>query len=149
MAKLKKIIEYLLYLFIFLLPLQTRLIWYDTYLNGYVWEFGRFSLYGTEILLWLILLLYLFWLNRAGQFKSLNFSQVWQQLKNPAVLLYWLIVIFILWSGLSIIWSLNTDLAYNRWLILLEAVALLSLILNLNLKFRSIAIVWVSSAVVQ
>lgn len=50
---------------------------------------------------------------------------------------------------MSIIWSLNTDLAYNRWLILLEAVALLSLILNLNLKFRSIAIVWVSSAVVQ
>src|SRR3990167_3528965 len=102
MKKFERIIEYLFYLFIFLLPWQTRLIWQDASLNGYVWEYGRFSLYGTELLLWLILFCYGFWLIKTRHLVRLNFNQLIQQLKKPAALIYWLIVLFFIIAGWSV-----------------------------------------------
>lgn len=55
---LKKITAYLLYTFLFLLPWQTRWIYQPAQLNGGFWEYGSLSLYGTEILMWLIILLF-------------------------------------------------------------------------------------------
>jgi len=55
--KLKKIIEYGLYLLVFLLPIQTRLIVRAGEINGAYFEYGTISLYGTDILLVLLLLL--------------------------------------------------------------------------------------------
>jgi O-antigen ligase len=46
----------LVYLFIFLLPLQTRWIYHLGILNGGAWEYGTFALYGTELILGLILI---------------------------------------------------------------------------------------------
>lgn len=43
--------EYLLYLFIFLLPLQTRWMIKLGELNGGYWEYGTYSLYAVDILL--------------------------------------------------------------------------------------------------
>lgn len=149
MSKLERIIESSFYLFIFLLPWQTRLIWQDAYLNGYVWEYGRFSLYGTEILLWLVLLSYGFWLFKNHRLQKLNFSQISTRLKNPAVLIYWLVVLFLLLAGLSVVWSLSAQLAYQHWLTLLEAGALLSLLLIFGFKLEKIAVVWVASAAIQ
>ncbi|MDP2736252.1 MAG: hypothetical protein Q8O59_00490, partial [bacterium] len=58
MKFLNKIIEYGLYLLIFLLPLQTRWIIKAGELNGGPWEYGTYSLYATDILLIIILLLF-------------------------------------------------------------------------------------------
>ena len=55
---LKKILDYLLMLFLFLLPWQTRWFYQSGSLNGGYWEYGTFSLYGTQILLWLIIILF-------------------------------------------------------------------------------------------
>lgn len=41
---------YLLALFVFMIPWQTRWIWQEHPLSSGVWEYGRFSLYGTDIL---------------------------------------------------------------------------------------------------
>ena len=57
---MQKLIRYLLLAFLFLLPWQTRYIWHYGELNGGFWEYGTFSLYATEILLWLIIILF-FW----------------------------------------------------------------------------------------
>lgn len=54
---LSKIKNYCLCLLLFLLPWQTRLIYASTSLNSYDWEYGRLSLYATEILLGFIILL--------------------------------------------------------------------------------------------
>ena len=51
------LINYGTLIFVFLLPWQVRWIYHEAILNGQIWEYGRFSLYGTEILLILILLL--------------------------------------------------------------------------------------------
>jgi hypothetical protein len=149
MAKLEKIIKFGFYLFIFLLPWQTRLIHEDIYLNDYVWEYGRLSLYGTEILLWLILFLYGFWLFKLRHLKKIEFTDFLNRLKKPAVQIYWLLVLFMLIAGLSILWSLSAQLAYYRWFVLVEAMAMLSMLLVFNFKLAKIAIVWVATAAIQ
>lgn len=50
-------LEYLIYLFLFILPWQTRLILRPGVINGGNWEYGIVGIYGTEILLWMIVLL--------------------------------------------------------------------------------------------
>jgi len=56
---LQKIIEYGLYLLIFLLPVQTRWIIKAGELNGKYWEYGTISLYATDALLIILLLLFI------------------------------------------------------------------------------------------
>src|SRR3989338_3887495 len=51
-------IEYLIYFFLFIIPWQTRLILRHGVLNNGNWEYGIVGIYGTEILLWIIVLLF-------------------------------------------------------------------------------------------
>ena len=55
MARIKKIIEYGLYLLAFTLPLQTRWIIKPGGLNGGYFEYGTISLYGTDIFIIMLL----------------------------------------------------------------------------------------------
>jgi len=55
---LQEVQHVLALLFLFLLPWQTRYIWKYGQLNGGYWEYGTGSLYVTEILLWVILVLF-------------------------------------------------------------------------------------------
>lgn len=45
----------LTYLFLFLIPWQTRWIFFEAQLGGDIWEYGKMSIYVTEILLLLII----------------------------------------------------------------------------------------------
>lgn len=54
---LSKIINWLILILLFLLPWQTRWIYEIATLNGLTWEYGTLGLYGTEILLWIIIIL--------------------------------------------------------------------------------------------
>ncbi len=58
MAKTEKIISFGLYLLVFLLPWQTRWIIRAGEINGGYWEYGTISLYGTDVLLFLLLVLF-------------------------------------------------------------------------------------------
>ena len=57
MKKIRKIIEYGLYLLVFLLPWQTRWIIKAGMINGGYSEYGTISLYGTDILLIILLMI--------------------------------------------------------------------------------------------
>jgi O-antigen ligase len=59
MSSLKKIQEYFLYLFIFLLPWQTRWIVRDAQISGGIFEYGRISIYSFDIIFLFLLLNYL------------------------------------------------------------------------------------------
>lgn len=50
----EKLREYLFYLLVFLLPWQTRYIFYDPVLAGYPWEYGRLSLYIWDVILFIL-----------------------------------------------------------------------------------------------
>jgi len=117
---LDKIINYGLYLFVFLLPWQTRWIFQEASVNDQVWEYGRLSLYASEIILLIVLILALVRYLKSGS------RQFWLSL-----------ILFLIWSGLSIIWSLNQSSALYIWIKVIEALALFWLVKSrkVNLSF--------------
>ena len=140
MSKLKIAIEYLFYLFVFLLPWQARLIYSEGFLNGGYWEYGSLSLYVTEILLGIIFVLVIILAVR--QFR----------LTNARSQIQWLDVLFIsliMFAGLSILWSVNAIVSWNFWLMLIEGLALLYLASRIGWNYIKLATTVVISALIQ
>jgi len=143
MKKINKIINYAVYFLVFLLPWQTRWIYHDAFLVGETWEYGRLSLYGTEILLILILVLALinYFINKNKIEKV--------ELKNNC--LWMIVLVFVLWTVLSIVWASNKLLAWSGCLMIFEGAGIFWLINNqtskVNLKKLSQALIL--SGVVQ
>jgi len=138
-----------LYLFIFFLPWQTRLIWQDAFINGSVWEYGRLSLYGTEILLWLVLGFFGFWLWRHKKNHRLSMAEMIRQSRQPAAAVYWLMVIFIFVAAISILFAPSRQLAYYAWLHLAASAALVALVVNIKPDFSKVAFSFCLSAALQ
>lgn len=106
---LKKIINCLIALFLFLLPFQTRWIYAPGELNGGFWEYGTLSFYGTELLLWLIILLFVIdFLRNRKNWPSLTSEQI----SRRAVLFVWGLGA-LLFAGFLIWHSLNSDVSYQ------------------------------------
>jgi len=146
-----KIGEYLFYLFIFFLPWQTRWIVWDPALNGGVWEYGRVSLYGWDIIL--ILLLLLSWPGVVGVVK--DWQRVVPQLKNQKSeikMFFSPLVIFLLLVALgfcSTLWAPSSVLVLYWGLRLLEAGALWLLFRALQPKLELVWLSLAASGVVQ
>ena len=147
METLRKIVERGFNLFLVLLPWQTRLIWRDATLNGFIYEYGRASLYGTQILLWILLLL--FAITLLPQTHKVSWWQVVASLNRPAARVYWFFVGVLTIAALSTLWALDPDIAWYRAVILLQGGALLALVVHLPLRIERVAISWVASAVIQ
>ncbi|MCX6743273.1 MAG: O-antigen ligase family protein [Candidatus Parcubacteria bacterium] len=142
MLKLAKTIEYLFYLFIFLLPWQTRWIWHYGSLNGGQSEYLTFSLYGTEILLWLILLLAIIYKIKvkdedAGilNYKILDF--------------YMLFGLLVAVSLVSLIWAADKQVALYYIVKLLNGLALLIFIINFKFSYKKVGLAIVTSGFAQ
>ncbi|MFH0856509.1 MAG: hypothetical protein V1860_01265, partial [bacterium] len=130
MPKFKKFIAILFYLYLFLLPFQTRYIYNQASLNpslpspqnggNNVWEYGTRSLYATEILLLIILLLFvsssLYYLSTKNIPLSSLTKKMRQNLKSPHIFLP---LLFLIWSSASILWAQDKGLAFYKWTILL------------------------------
>ena len=137
---LNKIYNLFLYLFLFLLPWQTRYIWHYGELNKSYWEYGTFSIYGTEILLWVILLMFFvqhFW-NR----------EFWTKLKEKKSHTS-LTLLFLLFSlALSVVLSKNFWVFYYFIFKLLEALAFMTVLMLDNEKEKYQFALW-AGAVAQ
>lgn len=119
---INSLIKYGLYIFVFFLPWQTRWIYQEAIINGGVWEYGRFSLYGMEVLLIILLILML------AQLIVLRYKQISNSKFQISKTTLIAIVLFIVWSGWSIVWSSDKGLAWYGWLRLVEGVGLFWLI---------------------
>lgn len=122
MSRLIKITEYLIYLFIFLLPWQTRWIFHFGQTEYQTW-----SIYGTEILLWAIILLAV--ATSINKLKTIN--------ANSTLI----ILAFLIWTGLSIAWANDKNLALYYFDKILEGISLM-LILQI-IPFDKIKFIWV------
>lgn len=131
---LQKLIACGLYLFIFLLPWQTRWIWQEGVLKGGRWEYGMMSLYGTDILLLVILVLSLAIPTKGHK----NAERFWG-----------LILGFFLICFASIFWSDNKMLAWYAAGKLMEGILLVWLILRVSVNWRAMGTAFVASGLVQ
>lgn len=123
----KKIIEYGMYLLVFLLPWQTRFI-FSREINGEFWEYGSFSIYGTEILLLFLLIL-------AISFKLKNQEKHVENKKFNYLICGFLSIIF-----LSSVWALDYKLSLFFGLRILEGIGIFWLLTSFN--FSRVKIAW-------
>lgn len=137
-----KIRNWLLLTLLLLLPWQTRWIYQPAMINGGFWEYGSYSLYGTEILLCLILLLSLIsrCLARAGGASIFSRSFFWTHRYN-----FLLILLFLSSLVIILLNSLDAGLAYY-WLTvyIFSACLFLAILISGNNFARSGAAVWLS-----
>lgn len=142
MPKLAKTIEYLFYLFIFLLPWQTRWIWHYGSLNGGQSEYLTFSLFGTEILLWLILFLTIIYKIKVKDEEA--------SILNYKILdLYILFGLLIAVSLLSLVWAADAQVSLYYIVKLLNGLALLIFIINFKFSYKKIGLAIIASGFVQ
>ncbi|MFA5211219.1 MAG: O-antigen ligase family protein [Patescibacteria group bacterium] len=126
MNKIKKIIEFLLCLYIFILPWQTILIFKENFIVDYKNQFGTLGLYFSEIILWLLIIfVIIFFIKKIKTEGKINFF--WS-LDRKFIFSGFL---FLSYSFLSIIWSFDKELAWQKSLQILE-MFLFFLILLLN-----------------
>lgn len=141
MKKLQKLIEYLFYLFVFLLPWQTRLIWQEAKLNEGVWEYGRFSLYGTDILFGIILIMWIIWKVRSMKPEAQS---------EKSLIAYRLsLIVLLAIAFFSIFWAQDKGLASYASIKLLEGVLLFWIVSTIKFSFTKLSIAFVSSAIIQ
>lgn len=143
MNKARRPIDWLIAIYIFVLPWQTMWIWREQFIAGAKWQYGTMVVYASQILLWLILIGQLLaWLkcrpisaptglmNLAGQY--------WH--KNPRRYLVLAIWLLVLWPLISVLWSLDKQLAFYAWLQLSGAIGLLVILLARS--YRRICLAW-------
>lgn len=122
MKKLDRLIEWVLYLFIFLLPWQTRLIIKEGFLNGGHWEWGTISFYALDFIFCLLFLLFCF---------KIIFEREQGKYRLPHKM-FFLVALLLVYSLIGIFMAENKDLAFYGWLRLLEGAALFVFIQKIN-----------------
>ncbi|MDP2683563.1 MAG: O-antigen ligase family protein [bacterium] len=131
---IQKTTEYLFYIFIFILPWQTRWIWHEGILNGQYWEYGSFSLYAVDILLFILLVLAI--ISYRGQILKL---------KN-----YWVILIgLLLISFVSALIALEKDISWYMLGKLIEGFILFWLVFRIKFKLSKVIFSFTLAGLVQ
>ncbi|MFA5047975.1 MAG: O-antigen ligase family protein [Patescibacteria group bacterium] len=148
----KKVIQKLLYLFVFLLPWQMMWIFDEQFINGRKWQYGTGVIYITELILWLAAIICFF-----GIIKYHGLSGIKQKIvarshnfkwnvKTVFIFSVWLLMV---WSLISISWSGNHGVAFYVWFHLLEGILFLSLCLLTQAKIRKISWAVVGAGLIQ
>lgn len=162
MKKLDKLIEWLFYLFLFLLPWQTRLIIREGVLNAGHWEWGTYSLYAIDIVFIILLILFCLrfliyrlisnskflifksppsqdpvgaeqFLNSKSQISDKKYESTKIKDKFPVLgKMSFLVIVFLIFSFLSIFWAKDSSLAFYWWLRILQGAILFFLIQKID-----------------
>ena len=140
---LNTIIEYGLLLFVFLIPWQARLILSKGSIGEGYWEYGTKSLYATEVLLLVILFTIIvrgaiYIAKHKPRFRA-------KRLLSPIGALMMLII----WAGASMIWSADSSIAFERWIILIEAIVVFLMLSSRAVSFKKLSWAIILSGLVQ
>jgi O-antigen ligase len=154
--QINKIIEYGLYLLVFLMPFQTRWIIRQGVMAGWPYEFGTLSLYATDILLVLLIVL-----NAWARINSLSVqlsaeSRVTQTLPQPGQnsgvrisLAWWLIGGIELMTFISMFVAIDKAVALQAYLRLLLGIGLFWLVVSTKYDKQKLVNVFIASAAAQ
>ncbi len=123
--KIEKIIEYLIYIFIFLLPFQTRYIFSYLHLGFSEFEYGKLSIYFGDVVFGIIVILFLI--------AKLN------QIKNIRVNKQFLIsFLFLLICSINYFFASDLQMYFYYLFRILECVAFLFFLQIIKIDFRKI-----------
>lgn len=135
----QKILEWGIYLLVFLLPWQTRLIIKEGSLNNDFWEYGTISLYGLDLLFFL---LFIFKLIAPREKHFFVF-------KKNSVNLWLFLLGFLAISFFSIYWAPDAGLALYGFIKLLEGIILFWIISTSSYSFKKIGWAFSGAVILQ
>lgn len=141
--------EYLLYLFVFLLPWQTRWIARDCIINGEPLEYGRISFYGLDIILIIILLFcYIVLLLKK---KKLEGGGDYQELeiRNQKLGVVFYCLLFSFYCLLTTLWASDKGVSLHWGIRMLLGFGLFLVMSKINFSRVRLAIVMVVSGAIQ
>jgi len=137
-----KIKNFLLLSLLFVLPWQTRLIYQSAFIGNNFWEYGSLSLYGTEILLGLTVLLFLIEKLR-GNFQELFVKHLNKKRLTIILASFFGVLALYLFSSQNqaVTWQ------YLNWFI--YGICLIFILLESEIKFRKLLLCVWSGGVIQ
>lgn len=141
---MRKLSKTLLLIFLFLLPWQTRWIFEPRFLNGNFWEYGSSSWYGTEILLWLAIILFAIDRFRKPVLAHIFSKLHWQTHRR----IFFITLGFLAFLGLEVLHSLDIGVSYNYFFHLLEGLCLFFILTEMEKK-RPLLLAFWSGGVMQ
>ncbi len=141
---LGRIVEWGIYLWLFLLPWQIRYFIKIATLNGSYWEAGTFTLYLSEVLLLILLLLrVLQWLLEEEKSKKNTFSS------NFFTSLPYALAGLSLFAASSLLWSVNPSLTLYYAVKIIAAYLAFCLLISSRISLSRAFSVLIAAGVVQ
>ncbi|MFA6272174.1 MAG: O-antigen ligase family protein [Patescibacteria group bacterium] len=138
--KITRLLEWGIYLWIFLLPWQTRLIIQEGVLNKDIWEYGTVSLYVVDIILVILIILRI--ITKGDEAKSAIFRirtlSVWPFAVGLLVV-----------SFISIYWARDSYVSLYGVIKVAEGVILYWLVSTSKFDLSKASVAFVASAVIQ
>jgi O-antigen ligase len=146
--KLNGILNSLILAYLFLLPWSAVYIFDEKLIGGAKWQFGTGIVYATELLLWLIFLLFFISSHRQ---KFPPFSEIKAKLARPSwpTLLVLTLWGFVFWSGLSILWAPEKSASFYLWFRFLETGVFFFILLLSKFNVQKISWAIILSASLQ
>lgn len=145
---LDHLINFGLYLWVFLLPLQTRLILRPAFIKGEFWEYGSISLYASEVLLVFIFALFVIKI-----FKHKLSSKIYQSLRQnlfePKINFFKIVLVLFLWLFLSFFWTTDFLITATRVFHLLFSLLAVLIISYQNISFWHLGLILTAAGVGQ
>lgn len=134
---------------IFLLPFQTRYFLISSSIGGEFFEYGSFTVYATEILLWFLVLYEL--CVRIAHKRSGGHSKIFPRIlrlirKRPVLVSG---ALFFLYAALSFLWSIDREQTFFYMIRFTEALLLIWLIRTGGLSKRRIFSAFILGVLVQ
>lgn len=131
---IEKIIEYLIYIFVFLLPFQTRYIFSYLTLGNVEFEYGKLSIYVSDIIFALIIFLFLFF--KTKQIKDIKAS-------NQFIICF----LFLIICSISYFFANYTQMYFYYFFRIIECITILFILQIIKVDTRKIFYFFISSIV--
>lgn len=131
---IEKIIEYLIYIFVFLLPFQTRYIFSYLTLGNIEFEYGKLSIYASDIIFALILVLFLF--SKIKQIKNIKVSSQ-----------FMICFLFLIICSISYFFANYTQMYFYYFFRIIECITMLFILQIINVDTRKIFYFFISSII--
>ena len=142
-----RLLKFSLGFLLFLLPWQTIWIYQEQFLNGVKWEYGTLGFYFTEALLWWTVVLFIVWFWKNFKFQISNFKFQINWTKDRIFLLSGLL--FAVYCFLSFFLAIDSDVALQRALHIMEGFLLFLMLCIGPLVVRNAMLCFVGGAIVQ
>jgi len=140
---IENLLKVLLRVFLFVLPWRTIWVYKEQFLNDVKWEYGTLGFFGSELLLWLCVLLFMVWYIKKLKVRSEKLEV--KTSKDRVFLFFCLLSTF--YFLLSTLWALDKEVALQHSLHIMEAFLLFVTLFVGPLSFRQITTWFVAGSI--